>query len=238
MKRPTDFVGKIRQSPIVHLRKFTSYFDSYENLRIANIYGSCGKKAMALAALGAEVTVFDLSEDNQKQTWRVGMIWETGGMRMHLGFSYMGLTFLLMLMVPNMLWTRNMPKDYDKYVINENKLLLIMERIGEVLVSCFALIFSDFNPQGLSVWGLWLLVAGVLMLLYEIYWVRYFRSEKTMKDFYSSLLGIPVAGATMPVLAFLCLGIYGRNPFLVLAVVVLGIGHIGIHLCHRQEILK
>lgn len=66
MKRPTDFAGKIRQSPIVHLRKFTSYFVSYENLRIANICGSCGKKAMALAALGAEVTVFDLSEDNQK----------------------------------------------------------------------------------------------------------------------------------------------------------------------------
>lgn len=157
---------------------------------------------------------------------------------MHFGFSYVGLIFLVMLIAPNLMWTKNKPQDYDRYVINENKLLLIMERIGEVMVSCLALIFTDFNPQGISVWGLWLLAACVLMLLYEIYWVRYFHSEKTMKDFYSSLLGIPVAGASLPVLAFLCLGIYGRNPFLVLAVVVLGIGHIGIHLCYRKEILK
>lgn len=64
--QPTDFAGKIKQDPIGHLRKFTAYFDSYENLRTANICGSCGKKALALAALGAEVTVFDLSEDNRR----------------------------------------------------------------------------------------------------------------------------------------------------------------------------
>jgi hypothetical protein len=67
------------------------------------------------------------------------------------------------------------------------------------------------------------------MVLYEIYWVRYFRSEKTMGDFYSSLLGVPVAGATLPVAAFFLLAIYGRNIFLVLAVMILGVGHIGIH---------
>ena len=33
------------------------------------------------------------------------------------------------------------------------------------------------------------------MILYEVYWIRYFRSNRTMEDMYSSLLGIPVAGA-------------------------------------------
>lgn len=51
-------------------------------------------------------------------------------------FSYMGLIFLVMLMAPNLLWTKNKLQNYDKYVINKNKILLIMERIGEVLVSC------------------------------------------------------------------------------------------------------
>lgn len=74
------------------------------------------------------------------------------------------------------------------------------------------------------------------MVLYEIYWLRYFKSEKTMKDFYSSLLGIPVAGATLPVVAFLLLGIYGKNLLLIIAAVILGIGHIGIHLNHKKEI--
>lgn len=34
-----------------------------------------------------------------------------------------------------------------------------------------------------------------LMVMYEIWWVRYFRSERRLADFYSSFLGIPVAGA-------------------------------------------
>lgn len=57
-----------------------------------------------------------------------------------------------------------------------------------------------------------------------------------MKDFYSSILGIPVAGATLPVLAFLLLGIYGTNPILIVSSLILGVGHIGIHLMHLREI--
>ena len=57
-----------------------------------------------------------------------------------------------------------------------------------------------------------------------------------MKDMYSSLLGVPVAGATLPVFAFFLLGIYGKNILLVIATVILGIGHIGIHLNHKKEI--
>ena len=78
----------------------------------------------------------------------------------------------------------------------------------------------------------------LVMLLYEFFWLRYFRSEKTMRDFYRSLLGIPVAGATLPVLAFLLLAIYGKNPILVAAVVILGVGHIGIHWMHKKEAEK
>ena len=155
---------------------------------------------------------------------------------MHFGFSYIGLLFLIMLTAPNLLWTKNKPRDYDKYAANEKKVLLAMERVGEAAVSCLALIFSDFNVHGISAWGIWLLAACTLMILYEVYWIRYFKSAKTMRDFYSSLLGIPVAGATLPVAAFFLLGIYGRNPLLIVAVVMLGIGHIGIHMEHRKEL--
>jgi len=157
---------------------------------------------------------------------------------MRFGFSYIGLIFLIMLMVPNILWAKHQPVDYDKYVKNENKILLVLERIGEVLVSCLILIFSDFNIQGLSLWLLWLAAAFALMILYEVYWFRYFRSPKTMQDFYRSLLGIPVAGASLPVAAAALIAVYGRNPFLFAAAVILGIGHIGIHLNHLKEISK
>ena len=65
---------------------------------------------------------------------------------------------------------------------------------------------------------------------------RFFSGEKRLKDFYSSFLGIPVAGATLPVIAFFLLGIYGRVIWLMISVVVFGIGHIGIHLQHYNEL--
>lgn len=140
-----------------------------------------------------------------------------------------------MLMIPNIIWSKNKPKDYDKYAENENKILLIFERIGEISVSCISLIFSDFNINNLSVRSLFLIIAFLMMMLYEVYWIRYFKSEKTMKDMYSSIIGVPVAGATLPVLAFLLLGIYGKNMPLIISTVVLGIGHIGIHINHKKE---
>ena len=155
---------------------------------------------------------------------------------MKFGFSYIGLIFLLMLFIPNAIWSKNKPQDYDKYVANESKVLLAFERIGEVAVTGISLIFTDFNINEISPWSVVLLIAFLLMILYEIYWIRYFKSNKTMQDFYSSLLGIPVAGATLPVSAFLLLGIYGRNLYLIVAAVVLGIGHIGIHLNHKKEV--
>ena len=155
---------------------------------------------------------------------------------MNFGFSYVGLVFLVMLMVPNIIWTKNQPINYEKYVVNENKYLLLLERVGEVLVSCIALIFSDFNIKPWFVCEWWLVGAFLLMVLYEVYWLRYFLSKRTMKDFYSSILGIPVAGATLPVAAFALLAIYGKNIILGIAVIVLGVGHIGIHLMHKKEV--
>lgn len=156
-------------------------------------------------------------------------------MNLYFGFSYTGLVFLVMLFAPNFLWAKNKPENYDKYAKNENRILLAFERIGEISVTCLSLIFSDFNIQK-SYRTIFLIIAFILMILYEIYWIRYFKSSKKMKDFYCSLLGIPVAGATLPVAAFVFLGIYGKNIFLLLSTIILGIGHIGIHINHLKEI--
>ncbi len=152
----------------------------------------------------------------------------------NLGFSYIGLLFLLMLFIPNMMWTGKKPQGYNPE--NENKILLVFERIGEMLTCCCALVFSDFNIHKWTPWSLWLAAAFLLMLMYEAWWVRYFRSERALADFYSDLLGIPLAGATLPVIAFFMLGIYGKVIWMLIATVILGIGHIGIHMQHRKEL--
>lgn len=156
-------------------------------------------------------------------------------MNIHFGFSYIGLIFLLMLMIPNMIWSKNKPENYDKYVKNENKILLAFERTGEMLVTCLSLIFRDFNINKISNRSVILFIAFILMILYEISWLRYFKSDKTMRDMYRSFLGIPIPLASLPVIAFLLLGVYGNNIFLILSTVILGIGHIGIHVNHKKE---
>ena len=143
-----------------------------------------------------------------------------------------GLVFLALLLIPNIIWSFNKPDDYDKYVKNENKILLALERIGQISVIVFTLFFNNYNND----FVITLIIAVVLMILYEMYWFKYFRSERRMSDMYSDFLKIPVAGATIPVLAFFFLGIYGQNVFLIISVIVLAIGHIGIHLSHEKEI--
>lgn len=156
-------------------------------------------------------------------------------MNIHFGFSYIGLIFLLMLMIPNMIWSKNKPENYDKYVKNENKILIAFERTGEMLVTCLSLIFRDFNINQVSNRSVILFIAFILMILYELSWLRYFKSDKTMRDMYRSFLGIPIPLASLPVIAFLLLGVYGNNIFLILSTVILGIGHIGIHVNHKKE---
>ena len=142
---------------------------------------------------------------------------------MNFAFSFVGLLFLVMLFVPNILWSKCPPKDYEKYSNNENKILLALERIGEVLVTVFSLFC------GVS--------AFLSMIVYELYWIRYFKSPKTMNDMYGNFLFIPLPGATLPVLAFLILGVCANNILLIISAVILGIGHIGIHFGHKQEII-
>lgn len=152
----------------------------------------------------------------------------------HFGFSYVGLVYLLMLSIPNIIWSKNKPDGYDPS--GENKLLLLFERVGQVLTTASALLFSDYNLKPFSAWSLWLIVSFLLMMLYEICWVRYFRNGRRVEDFYRSFLNIPVPLASLPVFAFLLLGIYGRVIWLILSVAILGIGHIGIHLEHRRAL--
>ena len=48
----------------------------------------------------------------------------------HFGFSYVGLIFLLMLLAPNIIWTKHKPENYESYVKNENKILGILDRMA------------------------------------------------------------------------------------------------------------
>lgn len=152
----------------------------------------------------------------------------------HFGFLYTGLIFLLLLFIPNIIWTGKKPQGYTSQ--NENKFFLLFERTGEILVTICTLIFQDFNLHNIRPRPGWLAAAFIFMVMYELWWIRYFKSEHTLPDFYSSFLGIPLAGATLPVISFFLLSIYGKVIWLSIATIILGIGHIGIHIQHKMEL--
>lgn len=63
---PAELAAKLKADPHRTLKRHAAYFDRFEGVRIANICGSCGKKAVPLALLGADVVVFDISEQNRR----------------------------------------------------------------------------------------------------------------------------------------------------------------------------
>ena len=112
------------------------------------------------------------------------------------------------------------------------------------MVTTSLLIFPALNPylkllpEGVYFdWKIIMCVTAlILMILYECYWIRYFKSEHTLKDQYSSFAGFPLAGATLPVISVLLLGLYAMNLIVIVSGIILGIGHIGIHLMHSKEV--
>lgn len=61
---PAVLAQKLSADPLAAIKRHAAYFDRFDGVRIANICGSCGKKAVPLALLGADVSVFDISAEN------------------------------------------------------------------------------------------------------------------------------------------------------------------------------
>ncbi|AZS18327.1 class I SAM-dependent methyltransferase [Paenibacillus lutimineralis] len=63
---PQEKASQIVANPIACLKKHSPYFENVAGKRVANLCGSNGRKAVPIALLGAEVTVFDISEENRR----------------------------------------------------------------------------------------------------------------------------------------------------------------------------
>jgi SAM-dependent methyltransferase len=63
---PSEKAAKIIQNPKACLRHHQKYFENIKDLQIANPCGSNGRIAVPLSLLGADVTIFDISEENKR----------------------------------------------------------------------------------------------------------------------------------------------------------------------------
>jgi len=150
-------------------------------------------------------------------------------------FSPLGAAYLAMLFIPNALWARLRCKDADLAAPNENQLLLALERVGQGTTTMAVLFAPASDSPGTP--RLVCLGASLLaMVLYELSWLRYFRTDRSVADLYRSLGPVPLPLALLPVLGFLLLALYEVHVVLLGAVVILGVGHIGIHRQHARRL--
>jgi len=63
---PCEKAAQLIKNPRERLRYHQAYFEHIEGLKIANPCGSNGRIAVPLALLGADVTVFDISQENAR----------------------------------------------------------------------------------------------------------------------------------------------------------------------------
>lgn len=66
-----EFGAAIKKNPLQFLRWHARYFKNIEGKKIASVCGSDGRCAVALASLGADVTVFDQSEPQKRYALEV-----------------------------------------------------------------------------------------------------------------------------------------------------------------------
>lgn len=68
---PMEKAKRIIEDPLGSMKKHQRYFEHVKGLKIANLCGSNGRKAVPLSLLGAHVTVFDISEENKKYAFEL-----------------------------------------------------------------------------------------------------------------------------------------------------------------------
>ncbi len=135
---PSERAKKDIESPRAMLKKYSKYFADVKGLRIANICGSCGKKAIPLSLLGAEVTIFDISEDNMRYACETAAAANTHidyvvGDVMNIDMSTYGGCFDIVFMEGGVL----------HYFFDINGFMVIMKNL---LKDGGKMICSDFHP--------------------------------------------------------------------------------------------
>lgn len=135
---PEESAKKLKAGPSPRFQRYAQYFDAFEGVKVANICGSCGKQAIPLSLLGADVTIFDISEDNKRYALETAahagasIVFEVGDV-LEIDMSKYGQAFDVVFMEGGIL----------HYFHDINQFIAIMRAL---LKPGGKMILSDFHP--------------------------------------------------------------------------------------------
>lgn len=134
----------------------------------------------------------------------------------------------LLVLLPNLLAVFFPPSTRlaDDSQPNRSRLqiMTVVERIGQA--GSFVIPFFYRVTLTSSIQAIALAIMVGALALYYAGWVRYLVQGRAEVLFYRSLLGIPLPMAIMPVIYFLAASALLGSVWLLLAAVLLGVGHI------------
>ncbi|MNN03061.1 hypothetical protein D3C81_1157370 [compost metagenome] len=141
------------------------------------------------------------------------------------------------VLLPNLLFVVWPPKPIPGLKeTKQSHIYQIAEGIGRVGGVVLPL-FSAIRLEGSLEW-----IALVMMLLslgfYASGWIRYLRNEREYRYLYTSMLGIPVPMAVMPVLYFMSASLLLHSYPLMACSLIFGIGHIPASIRSQRSLPK
>lgn len=141
-----------------------------------------------------------------------------GDDKMKIGWiNFFNLIIVALLLIPNIVYALKNRNVKNK---SQNRVLNIMEQIGRY-GSIFFMIFNigieEFGFRSKAAFVIWIPCNGVLILLYLIFWMFYFKKQK---------LSYAVTLAVIPSLIFLLNGFLLNYWALIVCAVIFCIAHI------------
>jgi hypothetical protein len=114
------------------------------------------------------------------------------------------------------------------------QIMTVVERIGQVGSWTIPFFYRLTLASVIDAVALAIMIGA--LALYYAGWIRYLVLGRAEELLYSSLLGIPLPMAVMPVIYFLSASVLLGSIWLMLAAVMLGAGHISVTWHHSRSI--
>jgi hypothetical protein len=141
----------------------------------------------------------------------------------YLGFSYIGLIIVAVVLLPNLLFVIFPPKNIPNGLEDVNLFFTIIERIG---IIAFIVILLTSNVSFINLnFNLFLLLMILCIVIYYVLWLRYVLKGQDFSLLFIPLLFIPMPMAIFPVCYFLFASLWINSIYLTITTLIFAIGH-------------